>query len=68
MSAELKKVRNGTRITVLDHNHPVAELVPVKSETLYAREAQSKYDYRALEPLVTKDPVDILKEERSDRW
>jgi len=30
LSSELKKVRNGTGIVVLDHNYPVAELIPVE--------------------------------------
>jgi prevent-host-death family protein len=32
LSGELKKVRSGARIVVLDHNHPVAELVPLSGE------------------------------------
>ena len=68
LSAEIKKVRNGTRIVVLDHNHPVAELVPTESENLFAREAQTDYVYEELSPLTTKDPSDALEAERADRW
>ncbi len=30
LSTELKKVQKGTRIMVLDHKHPVAELIPAE--------------------------------------
>lgn len=68
LSSELKKVQNGTRIVVLDHKHPVAELVPTEKEELYLHEASQKYFYRPLPPLTKKDPLNDLKEERSDRW
>ena len=68
LSAELKKVQNGTRILVLDHKRPVAELIPTETEELFLSVADQKYSYRALSPLTGKDPIHDLEEERSDRW
>ena len=68
LSSELKKVRNGARILVLDHNHPVAELIPTETKNLFVREAQAGYRYQKLEPLTKKDPSGALEEERSDPW
>jgi antitoxin (DNA-binding transcriptional repressor) of toxin-antitoxin stability system len=68
LSAELKKVQNGTRILVLDHKRPVAELIPTETEELFISVAEQKYSYHVLSPLTEKDPLDELEEERSDRW
>ena len=68
LSSELKKVQNGTRIVVLDHKHPVAELIPAGTEELFLHEASQEYSCQPLPPLTTKDPLEDLKEERSDRW
>ena len=68
LSAEIKKVRKGTRIMILDHNHPVAELIPIESECLFASEASIRYSYAALKPLTDTDPARNLQIERSDRW
>jgi prevent-host-death family protein len=69
LSGELKKVQKGTRIVVLDHNHPVAQLLPLQEEQpLFVREAAAPYDCPALSPLTDRDPAAVLAEERSDRW
>ena len=68
LSSELKKVQKGTRLIVLDHNRPVAELVPTETEELFLREAETMYSSRRLSPLSQKDPLEDLIEERSDRW
>jgi antitoxin (DNA-binding transcriptional repressor) of toxin-antitoxin stability system len=68
LSAELKEVKKGSRIIVLDHRHPVAILSPYEEEPLFAREAQQPYSYKELEPLTTVDLLDKMEEERSDRW
>jgi prevent-host-death family protein len=68
LSEEIKKVRKGARIIVLDHNHPVAVLIPTDTEGLFVSEARSGYGYIDLKPLTTRDPIDVLEEERSDRW
>ena len=69
LSGELKKVQRGTRIVVLDHNHPVAELVPFETEQpLFVREASVPYECPALTPLADCDPVADLEEDRTERW
>jgi antitoxin (DNA-binding transcriptional repressor) of toxin-antitoxin stability system len=68
LSSELKKVQNGIRIIVLDHKHPVAELVPIEKEELFLHEASQIYSCPQLLPLTKKDPLIDLKEERSERW
>ena len=68
LSAELKKVQNGTRIVVLDHKRPVAELIPTETEELFVREAEIPYVYKTLTSITTKDPGLELTDERSDRW
>ena len=69
LSGELKKVQHGTKIIVLDHNHPVAELIPIsKNKSLFVREATSAYQYRKLSPLVSGNLLEDIEEERSDRW
>lgn len=68
LSAELKKVQNGTRILVLDHKRPVAELIPTETEELFLSMSEQKYLYQVLSPLTGKDPLSELEEERKDRW
>ena len=68
LSSELKKVRNGTRLVVLDHKHPVAELVPAGKEELFLHESSQTYSCQPLQPLTKTDPLKYLTEERSDRW
>lgn len=68
LSSELKKVQNGTRIIVLDHKRPVAELIPTDREELFFSVAEKNYSYRALSPLTEKDPLFELEEERNDIW
>ncbi|MCK5156503.1 MAG: type II toxin-antitoxin system Phd/YefM family antitoxin [Spirochaetales bacterium] len=68
LSAELKKVQTGSRILVLDHKRPVAELIPTNTGELFLREAEKPYIYHPLTPITMKDPVHVIDEERSDRW
>lgn len=68
LSTELKEVKKGSCIVVLDHKHPVAILGPYKEEPLFVREAQQPYSYKELAPLTTIDPLDKMEEERADRW
>jgi len=69
LSAELKKVRKGTKIVVLDHRHPVAQLVPIEGKDgIFTREATSPYICRDLEPLVDIDVAEDMEKERTDRW
>ncbi len=68
LSGELRKVKSGARIVVLEHKRPVAVLAPYEGETLIAREAAEPYEYRDLNPLTDVDPATLLKAEREDRW
>jgi prevent-host-death family protein len=67
LSAELKKVERGERITVVDHKRPVAVLSPVAAESLFVREATATYECPELEPLIGTDPLSYLDEDRGDR-
>ena len=68
LSAELKKVKAGNPIVVLDHRHPVAMVVPYEEEPLFLREASRDYRFTSLPPLTGRDPMDELEEERAERW
>ena len=69
LSGELKKVQRGTRLVVLEHNHPVAELVPFENEPfLFVREASVPYECPSLTPLADCDPLADLEADRSERW
>ena len=68
LSAELKRVRSGTVLTVVDHRHPVAQLVPIGDDGLFVSEAVARYEYRELTPLMENDPLRALEEERRDSW
>lgn len=68
LSAELKKVKAGEPVVVLDHRHPVAMVVPFEAEPLFTKEAAKPYTYKPLSPLTGKDPLSALLEERDERW
>jgi antitoxin (DNA-binding transcriptional repressor) of toxin-antitoxin stability system len=68
LSAEVKKASGGEQIVVVDHNHPVALLAPLPTGLALARKAVSRYGFRDLAPLVSRDPLENLDEERADRW
>ncbi|NBF40172.1 MAG: type II toxin-antitoxin system prevent-host-death family antitoxin [Spirochaetes bacterium] len=68
LSGELRKVKSGARIVVLEHKRPVAVLAPYEEETLIAREAAEPYEYRDLNSLTDVDPATLLEAEREDRW
>lgn len=68
LSAELRRVRAGEPVTVLDRTTPVALLVPVPDAVRVVRAAESPYAYRQLQPLMTHDPLRHLDEERAETW
>lgn len=68
LSAQLREVKAGETVVVLDHRHPVAKVVPLEQDTLFVRESKAVYSYRTLKPLTVKDPLEILARERGDRW
>lgn len=69
LSAEIKKVRQGATLIVMDHNHPVAQIMPVtEDEALFVKEAEKKFDYKKLPPLMDKSELEkILEEDRADK-
>ena len=68
LSAELRRVRAGEPITVLDRTTPVALLSPLPQAVRVVRAAQAPYAYRTLPPLMTSDPLPYLDEERGEAW
>ena len=68
LSAELRRVRAGEPVTVLDRTTPVALLVPVPDAVRVVRAAAGPYAYRPLQPLMTHDPLRHLDEERGEAW
>jgi antitoxin (DNA-binding transcriptional repressor) of toxin-antitoxin stability system len=68
LSAEIKKAAAGERIVVVDHRRPVALLAPLPTGLTLTRKAKARYRYRDLPPLVSRDPLEALREERADRW
>ncbi len=67
LSAELKKVQKGMRITVVEHKRPVAVIGPIEKVSLFVREASIPYRYAELSPLTATDPLRYLAEDRGDR-
>ena len=68
LSAELRRVRAGEPVTVLDRTMPVALLVPVPDAVRVVRAAEAPYAYRKLQPLTARDPLPYLDEERREAW
>ncbi len=68
LSAELKKVKKATRITVLEHKRPVAVISPIEKQPLFIREAQRPFAYREFSPLTDVDPYSELEKDRAERW
>ena len=68
LSAELRRVRAGEPVTVLDRTTPVALLVPVPDAVRVVRAAEAPYAYRKLQPLTARDPMPYLDEERREAW
>ena len=68
LSAELRRVRAGEQVTVLDRTTPVALLAPVPQAVRVVRAAQAPYACRTLTPLMARDPLPYLDEERGEAW
>ena len=68
LSAELRKVKAGEELVVLEHRRPVAVVRPYRGEALVLRETETAYTPTRLVPLTTADPAELLNEERSERW
>ena len=68
LSAELRKVKAGEQILVLEHRHPVAILQPYAEERVVVREPKGTYEPALMEPLTSVDPATALEHERGERW
>jgi prevent-host-death family protein len=58
LRAEIKRVRGGESLTILDHQRPVARLVPLPSAIVISKKAQRSPEYRVLEPLINQERAD----------
>lgn len=69
ISAELRRVRAGERLIVLDRDIPVAEVVPYSLETraVMIRPPKHRLVYPKSSFSVKTDPIQYLMEERSKR-
>ena len=69
LSEHLRSVRNGSTLTVLDRNTPVARIVPYAVQPLETRKAKRRLRDLKLPPKPAKrtDSVAILVEDRRRR-
>ena len=69
LSAEIRRVRNGERITILDHRKPVAILCGIEDGPRFVSRAQTPFAWRALTPLLSAQALQgIIEVERDDSW
>jgi antitoxin (DNA-binding transcriptional repressor) of toxin-antitoxin stability system len=68
LSAELKKVRAGETLIILDHKQPIARIVPLAATLSLYRQAKRAPRWQAYEPLLRTDPLPALDAERADSW
>ncbi len=68
LSAQLRRVKAGEHLVVLEHRRPVAVLSPYAEERLLVREPDSSYEPSELAPLTTRDPGPELDRDREERW
>lgn len=68
LSAELKAVRAGETVVVMDRNHPVARLVPAEeSGGVVVREPLKPFGFQRPVPLVSGGSLAALLEDRGRR-
>jgi antitoxin (DNA-binding transcriptional repressor) of toxin-antitoxin stability system len=68
ISQELRSVRDGERIIIMDRDIPVAEVIPHREESkLRVRQPTSKLSLRTLSFEVDTDPLEVLMEDRGKR-
>lgn len=68
LSAEVKKAHKGEVVVIVDHRRPVAMIGPVAEELRYRSRASKTFVVRELAPLVARDPLIALHEEREESW
>lgn len=68
LSESLKKVREGSRILVIDRNTPVAEIIPFNNQKkLEIREPVKQFRMPVSDINIETDPVEYLKQDRNTR-
>ena len=68
ISEELKRVRKGERIVIMNRDIPVAEVVPYNKENdTFIRPPQGKLKFERPSFTVKVDPMDFLMEDRNKR-
>jgi antitoxin (DNA-binding transcriptional repressor) of toxin-antitoxin stability system len=68
LSAEIRRVKAGESITILDHKQPVARLVGITGGSRYVKRCDRSFQWRELPPLLTGDVQSLVDEERADSW
>ncbi|TVR87820.1 MAG: type II toxin-antitoxin system prevent-host-death family antitoxin [Spirochaetaceae bacterium] len=69
LSAEIRRVRNGEQITILDHRKPVARLTGIEDGPRYLSRARTPFVWREYEPLISSASLPgIVESERADSW
>jgi len=68
LSESLKKVREGSRILVIDRNTPIAEIIPFNNQKkLEIREPVKQFRMPVSDINIETDPVEYLKQDRNTR-
>ena len=69
ISAELRSVREGQKLIILDRDIPVAEVVPFlpAEEALVGRTQTRELTFKKLDLRVERDPLEFLMEDRGVR-
>ena len=68
LSAELKAVRAGETVVVMDRDHPIARLVPLlESGGIEVREPIRSFGFQRPVPLVSGGSLEALLEDRGRR-
>jgi antitoxin (DNA-binding transcriptional repressor) of toxin-antitoxin stability system len=66
--AELKTVSSGEGIIVLDHNHPVAQVLPYQPQAKAGvRMPEKSFGFQDYSPLIAGDSLTPLNEDRTQR-
>lgn len=68
LSAELKKVRAGATLLIMDRKQPVARIIPLNSGLKLSKRASRSPQWIDYEPLLQTDPLVALDAERAESW
>jgi prevent-host-death family protein len=70
LSAELRRVRAGESIIIMDHRTPVARVTGLQEGPRYTRRGGRPFEWRDLSPLISGDSgiQELIDEERADSW